>query len=287
MVFQDYALYPHLNVFRNLAFGLKMRRIPRSEIERRVQRAARILGIESVLQCKPGQLSGGQRQRVAIGRAIVRDPEVFLFDEPLSNLDANLRAVMRTELVRLQRTLETTMIHVTHDQGEAMMIGDRIAVMSEGQIQQVGAPMEVYRKPANRFVAAFLGSPPMNFLEGELTIENGRPRVDCREFAVHLPAERLPRCGPWSGKQVTVGVRPESILVAPGGTVDPAWSPLRVRVIVAQPLGAETILDLECEGVELTARVDPSRTYSPGEDLPVYVVGQQCHLFDPAAGDAF
>ena len=195
MVFQNYALYPHMDVYKNMAFGLKLRRTPKPEIDRRVREAARILGIEGLLNRKPRELSGGQRQRVAVGRAIVRQPEVFLFDEPLSNLDAKLRVQMRSELIKLHYQLEATMIYVTHDQVEAMTMGDRIVIMNNGEIQQVGAPMDVYDHPGHMFVAGFIGSPAMNFFQGKLTAQNSDLFVDLGKFTVKLPKSQINRFG--------------------------------------------------------------------------------------------
>ena len=227
MVFQNYALYPHMTVYKNMEFGLKMRRIPKAEREQRIAAAADILGIGELMKRKPAQLSGGQRQRVAVGRAIVRDPEVFLFDEPLSNLDAKLRVTMRTELVKLHERLEATMIYVTHDQVEAMMMGDRIVVMNEGKIQQVGPPLEVYNSPANRFVAAFIGSPPMNFLRAKLT---GPSQIEIGSQQLNLTSHSID--GDYVGLPVTFGVRPEHIEVVERSAED-----LDGMVVVAQPLG--------------------------------------------------
>jgi multiple sugar transport system ATP-binding protein len=285
MVFQDHALYPHMNVYQNMAFGLKMRRCSRQDIDRRVQQAAGILGIEPLLRRRPAELSGGQRQRVAVGRAIVRNPSVFLLDEPLCNLDARLRVVMRTELVKLQKELQATMIHVTHDQDEAMMMGDRVAVMRAGRIQQVGAPMEVYRAPANRFVAEFIGSPPMRFLDGTLAMHDDCPRVEAEEFFVVLPPQRRQRYGPWSGRKVTLGIRAESLVEkATDGSAGP-WSAITARIVVVQPLGAETILEVQCGNAELAARVDSGRSYTAGDEVPLYINGEQCQLFDPDSGN--
>src|ERR671918_332797 len=211
MVFQNYALYPHMTVYKNMAFSLKLRRTPRDEIERRVKAAADILGIGDLLERKPKQLSGGQRQRVAVGRAIVRQPEVFLFDEPLSNLDAKLRVQMRSELIKLHYQLEATMIYVTHDQVEAMTMGDRIVIMNNGEIQQVGAPMEVYDHPVNMFVAGFIGSPAMNFFQGKLTAQNSDLFVDLGKFAVKLPKSQAHLYSSHVNKKVVFGIRPENI----------------------------------------------------------------------------
>ncbi|MHA1569661.1 MAG: ABC transporter ATP-binding protein, partial [Alphaproteobacteria bacterium] len=207
MVFQNYALYPHMNVYRNMAFGLKMRKFKKDDIDRQVREAARILEIEPLLERKPAQLSGGQRQRVAMGRAIVRQPKVFLFDEPLSNLDAKLRVQMRLEIRQLHRRIATTVVYVTHDQVEAMTLADRIAVIHEGRLQQVAAPTEVYDRPANRFVAGFIGSPAMNFVPAKITDENGRRWLTAETFRLPAPTQIQPP----TGESVTIGIRPEHI----------------------------------------------------------------------------
>jgi len=281
MVFQHFALYPHLDVARNLAFGLKLRRVPRSEIEPRVRDAARTLGIEHLLQRRPAELSGGERQRVALGRAIVQDPQVFLFDEPLSNLDARWRESLRTDLVDLQRQLGTTTIHVTHDQMEAMMIGQRIAVMNAGRIQQVGPPLEVYHAPANRFVAEFIGSPPMNFLSGRVQIVDDTPTIECPPLSLELPREGLPQLRSWSGREVTLGIRPEDVRAAP--TDSENWEAVPAEVLLCQPLGVETILRLRCGGYELTARVSAEQNHRPGETLNLFLDLTKSHLFDPVS----
>src|SRR5580693_5367666 len=209
MVFQNYALYPHMSVYHNMAFGLKMRKFERPEIDQRVREAADILGIQELLKRKPRQLSGGQRQRVALGRAIVRHPQVFLFDEPLSNLDAKLRVQMRVELKKLHSRLNTTAIYVTHDQVEAMTLGDRVVVMRGGLVQQVGEPLELYNSPINRFVAGFLGSPAMNFAPVRVSGADGALRADHRGFRIDVPVEIGPRLRPYAGSDVTMGIRPE------------------------------------------------------------------------------
>ncbi len=281
MVFQNYALYPHMDVYRNMAFGLKMRRICKTEIDRRIRRAAEILDIQDLLDRKPAQLSGGERQRVAVGRAIVRDPEVFLFDEPLSNLDAKLRVTMRTELVKLHRRLETTMIYVTHDQVEAMTMGDRIVVMKDGVIQQVGRPLEVYDSPANRFVAEFIGSPPMNFFNATLVEDNGRLRLDCGSFSLEVPANRVDGYAAYAGKPVVLGIRPEEINSTRPEKHEGAGSTVQAEVVVLQLLGADCILELVSGGHEFVARVDAHGSYQPGQAIDVYFNMSQCHLFDP------
>ena len=281
MVFQNYALYPHMNVYRNMAFGLTMRKMPKPEIDERIQRAAGVLGIQELLQRKPAQLSGGERQRVALGRAIVRDPEVFLFDEPLSNLDAKLRVGMRTELIKLHHRLEATMIYVTHDQVEAMTMGNRIVVMKDGRIQQIGTPLEVYESPVNRFVAEFIGSPPMNFLDGKLVARDGALYVDYGEFHFKLPPDRKDRYSAAVGEPVIVGVRPEDISSKKPQNNTAAWSQVRADVVVSQLLGAESILELGCGPGRFLARVDSHHTFEPQQIIDVYFNMNRCHLFDP------
>src|SRR5512134_2459973 len=214
MVFQNYALYPHMSVYDNMAFGLKMRKFPKAEIQKRVQDAAEILGIQELLTRKPRQLSGGQRQRVAVGRAIVRHPQVFLFDEPLSNLDAKLRVQMRAELKRLHERLETTAIYVTHDQVEAMTLGSRVVVMKDGLVQQVGEPLELYGRPANRFVASFIGSPAMNFADVGINEHGGAVYAEASGLKLKVPADRSARLAAYKGQTVTLGIRPEDLRVS-------------------------------------------------------------------------
>src|SRR5512144_145188 len=220
MVFQNYALYPHMSVYDNMAFGLKMRKFPKTEIAKRVGEAAEILGIHELLKRKPRQLSGGQRQRVAVGRAIVRHPQVFLFDEPLSNLDAKLRVQMRVELKRLHDRLETTAIYVTHDQVEAMTLGDRVVVMKDGWVQQVGEPLELYNQPANKFVAGFIGSPAMNFATVTVTEANGSLYAESSGLKLKVPADRVARLAAYKGQPVTLGIRPEDLTVAGAADLD-------------------------------------------------------------------
>jgi multiple sugar transport system ATP-binding protein len=268
MVFQSYALYPHMTVADNLAFGLRRRRFEKAEIERRVANAARTLGLDELLRRKPYQLSGGQRQRVALGRAIVRDPAVFLFDEPLSNLDAGLRVSMRVELAKLHQRLGATMIYVTHDQVEAMTMGTRICIMSKGRVVQVGAPLEVYRNPANTFVASFLGSPPTNLLAA--TVADGRLHVG--EAALPLERARLP------ASEIVFGIRPEDIFVGEG--------PLEAGVAAVEPLGAETILALRLAGIEQDVMVRAGRD-SParvGDRLKLRFDLGAAHFFDKETG---
>src|SRR5512134_3776010 len=240
MVFQNYALYPHMSVYDNMAFGLKMRKFPKAEIEKRVREAAQMLGIQELLARKPRQLSGGQRQRVAVGRAIVRHPQVFLFDEPLSNLDAKLRVQMRVELKRLHDRLETTAIYVTHDQVEAMTLGDRVVVMKDGWIQQVGEPMELYGHPTNKFVAGFIGSPSMNFIDVGINEVNGAVVAEAPGLRLWVPTGKAAALRPYKGQQVALGVRPEDVHVATGA--DPAHYSFDATVEVVEPLGSEILL---------------------------------------------
>jgi multiple sugar transport system ATP-binding protein len=282
MVFQNYALYPHMNVYKNMAFGLRMRRVDSAEIDRRIRWAAEVLGIEPLLRRRPAQLSGGQRQRIALGRAIVRHPDVFLFDEPLSNLDANLRASMRSELVKLHERLQTTMIYVTHDHVEAMMMGDRIVVMKEGRIQQLGSPLELYESPANRFVAEFIGSPPMNILSGKLLEEGGSLHVDLNDFSLETPPDRLQRYRRHVGKEVLLGIRPEDIVAAEPDRRRGVWRRVTASVVVAQPLGAETVVELKRGGTVFVARTAPGRAFEQRQEVALHFCMSKCHLFDAA-----
>jgi multiple sugar transport system ATP-binding protein len=283
MVFQNYALYPHMDVYKNMAFGLKLRRTPKPEIDRRVREAARILGIEELLDRKPRQLSGGQRQRVAVGRAIVRQPEVFLFDEPLSNLDAKLRVQMRSELIKLHYQLEATMIYVTHDQVEAMTMGDRIVIMNNGEIQQVGAPMEVYDQPINMFVAGFIGSPAMNFFQGKLTAQNSDLFVDLGKFTMKLPKSQINRFGNHVNQRVVFGIRPENISDREeAGEHQQERVPAKVNVV--EPLGSEVIVELSAGDHTFVGRLDPTTTARPMHEMAVYFDMGRFHLFDAETG---
>ncbi|MCC6471864.1 MAG: sn-glycerol-3-phosphate ABC transporter ATP-binding protein UgpC [Alphaproteobacteria bacterium] len=282
MVFQSYALYPHMSVHDNLAFGLRRRGVDKAEIDRRVRAAAAKLGLSEFLQRKPHALSGGQRQRVALGRAIVRDPKVFLFDEPLSNLDAALRVSTRNELIKQQREIGTTSIYVTHDQVEAMTMGDRICIMNLGEVVQIGRPLEVYRNPANTFVARFLGNPPMNLLKARLEARDGRTVATVAGVAVELPARMTAALASQSDRAVIAGLRPEDIYeVPPSGT---SATRLPVRVVAVEPLGAETLLALTLEGSgeELVARIGRDTALRSGDRAEVALDGAQVHLFDPA-----
>ena len=285
MVFQNYALYPHMTVYKNMAFSLKLRRTPKAEIDRRVKTAADILGIADLLERKPKQLSGGQRQRVAVGRAIVRQPEVFLFDEPLSNLDAKLRVNMRAELIKLHDRLDATMMYVTHDQVEAMTMGDRIVVMRNGFIQQVGPPMEVYNQPQNQFVAGFIGSPPMNFLDARLVLDNGGLAVDIQGTRLPLPPQKVKGAEAYTNKNVVFGIRPEDILATPEKQ-SAYLTPIRATVEVLEPLGAEIVLELSYKGYAFTARMDPQMRARMHDEIEVYFDMERVHLFDPQTEQA-
>lgn len=287
MVFQNYALYPHMDVYTNMAFGLKLRKFPKDEIDQRVKRAADILGITPLLERKPKQLSGGQRQRVAVGRAIVRDPEVFLFDEPLSNLDAKLRVTMRAELSKLQHQLETTMLYVTHDQVEAMTMGDRIVIMKDGYIQQVGAPLEVYNFPQNEFVAGFIGSPPMNFFRAKVLKDQGGLQIDTGNVRLKIPKEFYSVYDKCINRDVTFGVRPEDITDQPPEDQRGLWESFKAVVEVIEPLGAEIILELSKGNQNFVARVDPHSKSRLNEEIAVYVDMMKMHLFDPETGKVY
>ncbi|VVD60026.1 glycerol-3-phosphate ABC transporter ATP-binding protein [Pandoraea eparura] len=277
MVFQDYALYPHKTVFENMAFGLRLRKTPKAEIERRVREAADMLKLGHLLERKPRNLSGGQRQRVAMGRAIVRDAKVFLFDEPLSNLDAKLRNEMRVEIKKLHRKLGATMIYVTHDQVEAMTLADRIAVLNGGYVMQYGTPDEIYHAPANTFVAGFTGSPPMNLLrlQASAGIASGN--------GVALPLPVQVRTALGDRAEVIFGVRPENVALAHG----PAEGRLRVsgRVTVVEPMGAETVCTFEVAGQALVARLAPEVRLVPGDEVSLQLDAERTHWFDAVDGN--
>ncbi len=285
MVFQNYALYPHMAVYENMAFGLKLRKYPKAEIDVRVREVADILGIADLLDRKPKELSGGQRQRVAVGRAIVRKPKAFLFDEPLSNLDARMRVQMRTELAKLHTRLGTTMIYVTHDQVEAMTMGDRLVVMQDGRIQQIGAPVHLYRRPANRFVAGFIGSPSMNFLEGELIQDGG--------LVFSGDGLRLPILNRYDhrlkghfGRRVTLGIRPEHIFYASSAHGLREAEDVTAKVEVVEPMGHETYLYLTAGRASCVARMSADRTPSVGEEVHLAFDLSAVHLFDRETGGA-
>jgi len=278
MVFQNYALYPHMSVYDNMAFGLKMRKFPKAEIQKRVQDAAEILGIQELLKRKPRQLSGGQRQRVAVGRAIVRHPQVFLFDEPLSNLDAKLRVQMRVELKRLHERLETTAIYVTHDQVEAMTLGSRVVVMKDGWVQQVGEPLEIYSKPSNKFVAGFIGSPSMNFINVTLTDGAGALFAEASGIKIKVPPQMTQSLMPYKGQVVTLGVRPEDLRV--GATSDSSDLSFDAVVEVVEPLGAEILLDTKAANQQIVARVEPTVKTKSHEKIRLSFIPDRIHFFD-------
>jgi multiple sugar transport system ATP-binding protein len=280
MVFQNYALYPHMTVFDNMAFGLKMRKVPKEERKRLVQETAEILGIQDLLGRKPSQLSGGQRQRVALGRAIVRKPEVFLFDEPLSNLDAKLRVQMRTELIKLHNRLQSTSIYVTHDQVEAMTMGDRIVVMNEGLIQQVGTPLELYNKPTNLFVAGFIGSPAMNFLNCRIAEEDGTVLVETSGFKIALPEDLAAKAKSADTKDFVLGVRPEDITKK--GTAELSarkTDAIRAKINVIESLGKETYLDITAGDDTMTATISPNIPVGLDETVDFEINMDKIHLF--------
>jgi multiple sugar transport system ATP-binding protein len=311
MVFQNYALYPHKNVYENLVFGLRMRRVPKAEQKQRVEEIARILGLQDMLQRKPAQLSGGQRQRVAMGRAIVREPKAFLMDEPLSNLDAKLRGQMRAEIARIQQTLQVTTLYVTHDQVEAMTMGHRVAVMNDGLLQQIDTPQRIYDAPRNLFVATFVGSPPMNVLEAEVVRDEGT--LVCRSGAtdIELPRDVLatrPQLEALVGRRIVVGLRPESVTESDTGVA------IRGRVLLVEALGAELLVHIDVPAIPLgrqdlvdtsaaddvasfgsghdgrratiLGRFDRNALLRPGEAAEVFVDPRQLHFFDLETGAA-
>lgn len=281
MVFQNYALYPHMSVRDNLGFGLRMRKFPPREIEQRVADAAEILGIRELLDRKPKQLSGGQRQRVAVGRAIVRKPAVFLFDEPLSNLDAKLRVAMRAEISKLHRRLGATIVYVTHDQVEAMTMADRIFIMNQGALQQSGAPLEVYRQPRNRFVAGFIGSPAMNFMEVPLVCVNDHYVIETDDFKLGLPGTFHAAVAPYAGRQVMFGVRPEDMMEQDPSAGRARSDTITARIDVVETLGSETFVHLACGSYMLVARLEmPERPLTVGQLLTVRLNMPKTHLFD-------
>ena len=284
MVFQNYALYPHMTVFDNMAFGLKLRKLPRAEIKQRVDEAARILDIMPLLERKPKALSGGQRQRVAMGRAIVRNPKVFLFDEPLSNLDAKLRVQMRTEIKKVHQTIPTTTVYVTHDQVEAMTLADRVVVMNHGIIEQVGPPQELYHHPATRFVAGFIGSPAMNFLPARVTGAAGSLAVQLADGqSLPIPAARQDRYAPLLNRETLLGLRPEH-LTDTREQGRPGYEPVTVNVEVVEPMGMETLVHFRMADTAAVARVTPDAPAHPGEKLALHADMNNMHLIDPESG---
>jgi multiple sugar transport system ATP-binding protein len=281
MVFQNYALYPHMTAYDNMAFALTLRKLPKPEINRRVTDAARTLGIEALLSKRPRQMSGGERQRVALGRALVREPQVFLFDEPLSNLDAKLRVHMRREIARLHQELGTTMVYVTHDQVEAMTLGDRIVVMNRGAMQQVDTPVALYQRPRNTFVAGFIGTPPMNLIEGELLGAERRFRAKDGSFDLELDPEEGSTLSGNRGEQMVLGIRPEDLSLAPSGAA--IGNLIRARVQLIELLGSEALAHVTAGSVDLTARLPAPVTTQAGE-LCLHVPPGSIHLFHGATG---
>jgi len=281
MVFQNYALYPHMNVRDNMSFGLKFRNVPKQEIVRRVREAADILDIQDLLERKPKELSGGQRQRVAVGRAIVRKPKVFLFDEPLSNLDAKLRVAMRTEISKLHRSLGATIIYVTHDQVEAMTMADRIFIMQNGTLQQTGVPLEVYGQPANRFVAGFIGSPAMNFIEATLVPEDGAWFIAADGFRVRAPETFRSRLERHAGQPIIFGVRPEDVAVHDPATGAANGNTVAARADVVETLGSEIFVYLKCGADNVVARMEvPDFPLTVGQTLEMELTMSKTHIFD-------
>ena len=282
LVFQNYALYPHMTVYDNMAFGLKLRKVPKAEIKRLVDEAAKILGLEPLLDRKPKALSGGQRQRVAMGRAIVRNPQVFLMDEPLSNLDAKLRGQMRIELSKLHQRLGTTIIYVTHDQVEAMTLGTRIVVMNAGIVQQVDTPQALYETPNNLFVAGFIGSPQMNFLDAKCTVKGDKVDLDLGESVITLSGDKAKKIidGGYDGKTVVMGIRPEDVYDDEETVAANADTVIESTVRVYELLGAEVYLYFDYAGANFTARVKPSTTARTGDHIKIALEPSKIHVFD-------
>ncbi len=281
MVFQNYALYPHMTVYDNMAFALKLRGEDKQSIRDKVTHSAGLLGIQDMLKRKPAQLSGGQRQRVALGRAIVRNPKVFLFDEPLSNLDAKLRVAMRAEIVKLQRQLANTMIYVTHDQIEAMTMADRIVVMKDGVIQQIDTPLKIYNDPANIFVAGFIGSPAINMVRGKIDTRDGDLVFDCGDFQARIFPEHRPALQGYAGKPVVMGIRPEDIYDARFDSMADFPQPVKTTCDLVEPLGSEYHVVLRTASYEFTARFDPKELPVPGAPLDISLNLAKAHFFDP------
>ncbi|MDH4246726.1 MAG: sn-glycerol-3-phosphate ABC transporter ATP-binding protein UgpC [Deltaproteobacteria bacterium] len=281
MVFQNYALYPHMTVFENMSFGLRLRKTPKEEIRRRVEEAADILNIRELLERRPKQLSGGQRQRVAMGRAIVRHPQVFLFDEPLSNLDAKLRVQMRTEIKKIHQRVKTTIVYVTHDQVEAMTLADRIVVMNGGNIEQVGTPQQMYEQPATRFVAGFIGSPSMNFIPAKV-VENGSAlNIQMGSLKLKVPPSRASRYKPFMGKEMIFGIRPEHLTEKKAHTHQ-EQEDFDAKVEVLEPMGVDTMVFININGQDVCARSAPSATKEVGQSMSFTAQMQNMHLIDPA-----
>ena len=282
MVFQNYALYPHMTVYENMAFGLKLRKVPKDQIDKMVREAAKILDLENLLDRKPKALSGGQRQRVAMGRAIVRNPKVFLMDEPLSNLDAKLRGQMRIEISKLHQRLGSTIIYVTHDQTEAMTLGTRIVVMNGGVVQQVDTPQALYDTPCNLFVAGFIGSPQMNFLDAVCKVEEEKVTLQVGQAGIELPEAKAKKLieGGYDGKTVVLGIRPEDVHDAPAFIQASPHTVIDAKIRVYEMLGAEVYLYFDYEGASMTARVDPRTTARTGDTVSFAFDAEKIHVFD-------
>ena len=282
MVFQNYALYPHMTVYDNMAFGLKLRKVPKDEIDKKVREAAKILDLEKLLDRKPKALSGGQRQRVAMGRAIVRNPKVFLMDEPLSNLDAKLRGQMRIEISKLHQRLGTTIIYVTHDQTEAMTLGTRIVVMNAGVVQQVDTPRKLYDEPCNLFVAGFIGSPQMNFLDAKCEVNGDKVLLNVGPAKIELPPAKAKKLidGGYAGKTVVLGIRPEDVHDEPMFIASSPNTVIEATIRVYEMLGAEVYLHFDYEGATMTARVDPRTTARNGDTVKFAFDAEKIHVFD-------
>jgi multiple sugar transport system ATP-binding protein len=281
MVFQNYALYPHMDVYNNMAIGLKLRKFPKREIDQRVQETAKILGIENLLKRKPKQLSGGQRQRVAVGRAIVKKPKVFLFDEPLSNLDAKLRVTMRAEISKLHRRLEATIIYVTHDQVEAMTMANRIFIMNEGRLQQSGPPLEVYKKPNNKFVAGFIGSPATNFIDSVIIKENDEYFINAEGVKLKVPKDFNSKITDYIGKEIIFGVRPEDIHDKQFVSNATPYNTIKAKVEVIEPLGAEIFIYLACGKNSLVGKMDSRTQVEIEQNIEIAIDMEKTHIFDP------
>ncbi len=284
MVFQNYALYPHMSVYDNMAFGLKLRKYPKEEIDSRVREAADILGIEKLLDRRPKALSGGQRQRVAVGRAIVRKPKVFLFDEPLSNLDAKLRVQTRTEISKLHERLKATIVYVTHDQVEAMTMGSRIVVMKDGIAHQVDDPLTIYRRPVDRFVAGFIGSPAMNFMEGELVESGGGVAFQTEGFRGPLSTETAAKMKSYVGKGVVLGIRPEDVFETPDRESIEVAADVKAHLDVIEPMGSEIFLYFTLGGKDLVARIDAREPPAVNSDIDLVFDMGNAHFFDLESG---
>jgi multiple sugar transport system ATP-binding protein len=280
MVFQDYALYPHMNVAKNMSFALRLEKRPRKEIQKKVGEVAEMLGLEKLLERKPAELSGGQRQRVAMGRALTRDASTFLFDEPLSNLDAKLRGQMRAELALMSQQVQKSMVYVTHDQVEAMTLGQRIVVMQDGHIRQQGTAEELFKRPNSRFVAGFIGSPPMNFLDGEIVQDAGQERILGEGFRLSLSGELARRASAHARAGVTLGIRPSDLIPASPGQSDA----LTLKVLVSEYIGAQSILLTECGPHKVSVEMNSSEPVALGETLQFAVVADGMHLFDSETG---